>query len=74
MSLVGEAPEVVVFRPQICVRQGFGCRPQICGGDEGLSGCNWPKLMMMMLLDLDELVSKVAMRVAGDDDDIVWAV
>ena len=38
MSLVGEAPEVVGCRPQICVRQGFGCRPQIRGGDEGFSG------------------------------------
>ena len=27
---------------------------------------------MMMLLNLDELMSKVAMRFAGDDDDIVW--
>ena len=30
--------------------------------------------MMMMLLNLDELMSKVAMRFAGDDDDIVWGV
>ena len=27
-----------------------------------------------MLLNLDELMSKVAMRFAGDDDDIVWVV
>ena len=30
--------------------------------------------MMMMLLGLDELMSKVAMRFAGDDDGIVWVV
>ena len=30
--------------------------------------------MMMVLLNLDELVSKVAMRFAGDDDVIVWVV
>ena len=30
--------------------------------------------MMMMLLNLDELMSKVAMRFAGDDDVIVWVV
>ena len=30
--------------------------------------------MMMMLLNLDELMSKVAMRFAGDDDVIAWVV
>ena len=30
--------------------------------------------MMMMLLNWDELMSKVAMRFAGDDDVIVWVV
>ena len=34
----------------------------------------WVKLVMMMLLNLDELMSKVAMRVAGDDDVIFWVV
>ena len=32
------------------------------------------KLMMMMLLYLNELMSKVAMRFAGDDGVIVWVV
>ena len=32
------------------------------------------KLVVMMLLNLDELMSKVAMRFAGYDDDIVWVV
>ena len=52
----------------------FWVADRIRGGDEGFSGCNWPKLMMMMLLNLDELMSKVAMRFAGDDDYIVWVV
>ena len=30
--------------------------------------------MMMMLLNLDEMMSKVAMRFAGDDDVMVWVV
>ena len=30
--------------------------------------------MMMILLNWDELMSKVAMRFAGDDDVIVWVV
>ena len=30
--------------------------------------------MMMMLLNLDEMMSKVAMRFAGDDVVIVWVV
>ena len=30
--------------------------------------------MMMMLLNWDELMSKVTKRFAGDDGDIVWVV
>ena len=30
--------------------------------------------MMMMLVNLDELMSKVAMRFGSDDDDVVWVV
>ena len=52
----------------------FWVADRIRGGGEGFSGCNWPKLMMMVLLNLDELVSKVAMRLAGDEDDIGWVV
>ena len=52
----------------------FWVADRICGGDEGFSGCNWPKLMMMMLLNLNELMSKVVLRLADDDDDVVWVV
>jgi len=71
MPLVGEAPVCLSCRPQICVRQGFWFQTSnlmvvtkvSLGQTDDDDAVNW-----------DEMMSKVAMRVAGDDVVSVWVV